>query len=194
MPEYLDAQPRVASRAACDLSPFDLADPEHVLRLKCYTWADQTERLERLDAAVVLARDTGITVDKADAADWLAAKLSQRPPSGLTVIYHSVFLIYPPREVIGQIMSMIADAGAQASEAAPLAWLSYESEALFGGSTQSPKMETRLQVWPGGAARKASRSDCIAPATSTKVSYSSIGSTPRTPWRGSRLSADRYQK
>lgn len=159
MPGHLDAQPVVASRAACDLSPFDLTDPDQVMRLKSYTWPDQIERLDRLDAAVKLAQQTGIAVEKADAADWLARRLSQRPASGLTVVYHSVFLIYPPREVIGQIMSTIAQAGVNATEEAPLAWLCYESEALFGGNRQSPVMQTRLQVWPGGDAQILNQSD-----------------------------------
>ena len=158
-PPHLDAQPQVASRAACDLSPIDLSDPAEVLRLKCYTWPDQAERLLRLDAAVRLAQQTRINVEKADAADWLARKLETRPAKGLTVIYHSVFLIYPPRDVIGQIMSLIADHGARATPAAPLAWLSYESEALFGGNRDTPMMETRLQVWPGGEACTLNRSD-----------------------------------
>ena len=158
-PRYLDAQPHVESRAACDLSPFDLSDPEQVMRLKCYTWPDQEERLSRLDAAVRLAQEAGTSVEKADAADWLARKLETRPAKGLTVVFHSVFLIYPPREVIGQIMSMIAAHGERATPDAPLAWLSYESEALFGGSTDTPMMETRLQVWPGGEAKRLNRSN-----------------------------------
>ncbi|MAN73442.1 MAG: hypothetical protein CME84_05060 [Henriciella sp.] len=158
-PRHLDAQPQIASRAACDLSPFDLSDPDQVMRLKCYTWPDQNERLSRLDAAVKLAQETGISVDKANAANWLEQKLMHRPAKGLTIVYHSVFLIYPPREVIGQIMSMIASYGMRASEAAPLAWLSYESEALFGGNRESPRMEARLQVWPGGEARTLNCSD-----------------------------------
>lgn len=155
----LGATAKVVSRAACDLNPIDVRDEEQVLRLKSYTWPDQRERLQRLDAAVALARETEISVEKADALDWLREKLAARPASGLTVIYHSVFLIYPPREVIGAIMSTIADAGTGATKDAPLAWLCYESEALFGGNTQSPGMLTRLQTWPGGDAVILNRSD-----------------------------------
>lgn len=158
-PPYLDIRPQVRSRAACDLSPFDLSDADQVLRLKCYTWPDQPERLARLDAAVRTARQAGTEVEKDDAARWLARKLDARPAQGLTVVYHSVFLIYPPREVIGEIMSMIADHGERATAEAPLAWLSYESEALFGGNRDTPMMETRLQVWPGGQVRTLNRSD-----------------------------------
>lgn len=152
-------EPVIMSRAACDISPIDVTVAEQALRLKSYVWPDQAERLERLDAAISLARDTGINLEKADAAEWLAAKLSARPSQGLTVVFHSVFLIYPPRETIAAIMSMIAAAGAAATAEAPIAWLCYESEALFGGNRTSPMMMTRLQTWPGGQERVLNRSD-----------------------------------
>lgn len=159
VPAHLDAVPEIASRAACDLSPIDLTDPEQVLRLKSYTWADQPERLARLDAAISLAQAQNVQVEPADAAAWLADRLAHRPATGLTVIYHSVFLIYPPRDVIAEIMQTIRSAGAQATDAAPVVWLSYESEALFGGDTDSPKMRARLETWPGGDIQTYAESD-----------------------------------
>lgn len=158
-PAHLGADIKIASRAACDLNPIDLSDDAAVLRLKSYTWPDQAERLARLDAAIALARETGVTVDKADAADWIEAKLAARPASGLTVVYHSIFLIYPPHEQIARIKAAIAKAGAAAAPDAPLAWLCYEPESLFGGDKTSPKMHTRLQVWPGGEAKVMAISD-----------------------------------
>ena len=151
VPEHLDADLAIASRAACDLKPIDLSDPEQVLRLTCYTWADQPERLQRLKAAIRLAQDCGTRVETADAVEWLKDRLENRASQGVTVIYHSTFLIYPPREVIADIMATIRQAGAAATSEAPLAWLSYESEALFGGDRTSPKMHARLETWPGGA-------------------------------------------
>lgn len=150
VPAHLDARVRIGSRQACDLKPFDLSEPDQALRLKCYTWADQPDRLERLDAAIRLAQANGTRVQQADAARWIAQRLNTRPADGLTVIYHSAFLIYPPREVIAEIVGTIRQKGAGASETAPLAWLSYESEALFGGDTTSPNMHARLETWPGG--------------------------------------------
>lgn len=158
-PKYLTAEPRIASRAACDLSPLDVSDPSQALKLKSYTWADQQDRLSRLDAAMALARETQVKVDRADAIPWLKHKLANRPATGLTVVYHSVFLIYPSREEIAEIMHLIATAGAQATDIAPLAWLCYESEALFDGDKASPLMYTRLQTWPGGDARELVRSN-----------------------------------
>lgn len=159
VPQHLDADLNIASRAACDLKPIDLSDPEQVLRLKSYTWADQEERLTRLEAAISLAQHRSTRVEQADAAEWLAERLANRPKVGVTVVYHSVFLIYPPRDVIAQIMQTIRDAGAEATSEAPLAWLSYESEALFGGDHTSPKMRARLETWPGGDVETYAESD-----------------------------------
>lgn len=159
VPAHLDANIDIASRAACDLSPIDLSDPDQVLRLKCYTWADQPERLNRLDAAIALAHDNGTKVEQADALDWLKHRLANRSKTGVTVIYHSIFLIYPPREIIAEIMQTIRDAGATATFEAPLAWLSYESEALFGGDRASPRMRARLETWPGGEVETYAESD-----------------------------------
>ena len=159
VPEHLDTKIEIGSRAACDLSPIDLSDPEAALRLKCYTWADQKERLDRLDATVRLAQENRTRVEPGDAAAWLAGKLADRPKSGVTVVYHSVFLIYPPRGVIAEIMDTIRSAGAAATPEAPLAWLSYESESLFGGDKASPKMRARLEMWPGNAVETYAESD-----------------------------------
>lgn len=158
-PEHLDSHLQIRSRAACDINPLDVSDPEQAVRLKCYTWADQVERLSRLDAAINLAIKKDTRVDKANAADWLSDILENRAASGLTVIYHSVYLIYPPREEIERTMQLIEEAGKRASEDNPLAWLCYESEALFGGNRDTPKMQTRLQVWPGGSTQFLNTSD-----------------------------------
>ena len=158
-PAHLDAAPVIASRAACDLNPIDLTNEAAFLRLKSYTWPDQAGRLARLDAAAELARHMGVRVEQADAVDWLAQKLTKRPSEGLTVIYHSVFLVYPSKEDVARMKRLIEEAGAAATETAPLAWLCFEPESLFGGDRASPRMQTRLQVWPGGEPRILNESD-----------------------------------
>ena len=158
-PQFLDQPLKIASRAACDLNPIDLTDPDAVRRLTAYTWPDQADRLARLAAAIQLAQAQGTTVQRANAANWLVDQLAKRPRSGVTVVYHSVFLIYPPRSEIAAIMSALQAAGAEATEEAPLAWLCYESEALFGGRRDTPKMQARLQIWPDGEAHTYAESD-----------------------------------
>lgn len=151
-PDHLDAKLDIASRAGCDLNPFDIHDPKEVLRLRSYVWADQTARLARFDSALALARNTGTHIEKADAADWLAQKLSARPDGQLTIVYHSIFLQYPPGDVIAEIMQRIRAAGDAATKNAPLAWLCFEPEVLFDAASPSHAMKTRLQTWPGGHA------------------------------------------
>jgi len=158
-PTHLDAVVDIGSRAACDLNPLDVSDPGAARRLKSYVWPDQPDRLQRLDAAIAVAVSSGTQVDQADAEAWLIEKLAQRPATGLTVIFHSVFLIYPPKEQIKRIMNLIAKHGADATSQAPLAWLCYESEGLFGGDHSNPQMQTRLQVWPGDETQILARSD-----------------------------------
>lgn len=156
---HLDARPEIAARAACDLSPVDLSDDTAVSRLKCYTWPDQFDRLERLDAAVSIAQARGTQVDKADALDWLRKRLANRPSGQLTVVYHSVFLIYPPKDVIESIIGLIEETGHAATTERPLAWLCMESEALFAGRRDTPRFEVRLKTWPGGESKLLARTD-----------------------------------
>jgi hypothetical protein len=162
-PENLEARPQVASRAACDQNPIDVSDPETALRLKSYVWPDQPERLARIDAAMALAIETGVKVDKADAADWLKAKLAARPATGLTVIYHSVFLQYPPADVRRALLAMTEAAGKEATPGRPLAWLCFEPGAFFQGPDQTGinpnDFITYLKVWPGGEEHRLLRSD-----------------------------------
>jgi hypothetical protein len=139
----------VRSRRACDLNPLDVADPVERLRLRSYVWPDQVDRLARFDAAVDLALATGVKVERANAADWLEARLAERSSSGLTVVYHSVFLQYPPRDERIRIVRAIEAAGARATAAAPLAWLRLEPEAVFGPRA-SNRFLIDLVTWPGG--------------------------------------------
>lgn len=106
-PSHLDARPEIAARTACDLTPIDLKDEAAITRLKSYTWPDQFDRLEKLDAAIEIAKERKTRVDQADALDWLKRQLASRQSGALTVVYHSVFLIYPPKDVIAEIMAVI---------------------------------------------------------------------------------------
>jgi len=142
----------VIERLGCDQNPIDVRDPDLALRLQSYVWADQAVRLARLRGAIALKRETGGTPVRADAADWTEAHA--HPAPGLaTVVYHSVFIQYPPAEIQARIRAAIAAAGAAATAEAPLAWLSMEPdpENLAGA------MEVRLTLWPGGEDRLLAR-------------------------------------
>lgn len=149
----IEAPLQVRRRAACDQNPLDIADAQQRLQLRSYVWPDQPDRLARFDGAVELALKSPDRVERADAGEWIARKLSQRDPDTPLVVYHSVFLQYPPRETQLAIRDAIEAAGARATAAAPLAWVRLEPEQLLDGVKGSPRMAADMIVWPGGARR-----------------------------------------
>lgn len=158
----------VRSRRACDLNPLDMRNPAERLRLRSYVWPDQTDRLARFDAAVDLALASGVDVERADAADWLESRLAERKSAGLTVVYHSVFLQYPPRDARARIVRAIEEAGARATPSAPLAWLRLEPEALFG-PPRSNRFLIDVVTWPGGARELLAETDGHVRFVDTRV-------------------------
>jgi hypothetical protein len=133
----------VASRAACDIAPIDLEDDAARLRLRAYVWADQPERLARLDGAMALARADGHRVAQADAAHWVDDRLCEAAPGYATVLYHSIMWQYMPAASREAIAAAVQAAGARATLEAPFAWLRFEPSAL------DVPPELRLTLWPG---------------------------------------------
>ncbi len=142
-----DARVEVAERRACDQNPIDVTDPERALRLQSYVWADQTLRLERLRAAIGLKQATGGVPERADAADWAEAHV--HPQEGVaTVVYHSSFIGYPSKAVQARIIAAIRSAGARATPASPVAWLSKEPDPANPAAAD----EVLLTLWDGTSA------------------------------------------
>lgn len=137
----------IDSRAACDQYPVDPCDPNDRLRLHSYIWPDQPARMERLNVAVELAHRSGLKVEKADASEWVKRKLAGALPQGTTVVYHSVFFQYPPREVREAIADAIEEAGTRASSDRCLAWVRFEPEAVIGGPRGSTRYVLNAVHW-----------------------------------------------
>lgn len=138
-----------SERLACDQAPIDVRDADQALRLRSYVWPDQFDRMERLDAAVAVARDAGAVVERADAGDWLAERLAGQLPEGTTVIYHSVFFQYPPQAVRDAITNCIETSGADASAQRQLAWVRFEPEVVLGGPAGSGRFVIDVRLWDG---------------------------------------------
>lgn len=142
----------IASRRGCDQAPVDPSDPADRLRLRSYVWADQRERLARLDAALDLAAASEVRVERADAAAWIAARLAGELPRGTTVVYHSVFFQYPPPATRAAIADAIADAGARASAERRLAWVRFEPADTWRspkGDASASAMQVDVVCWEG---------------------------------------------
>lgn len=140
----------IASRAACDQNPLDPANADDRLRLRAYVWADQSARLERLNAAMELSRETGLKVEKADAAAWVAARLAGDPPHGTRVVYHSVFLQYPSIEVRTAIAAAIEEVGVRTRGEAQLAWVRFEPDSILSGDRSSTRYVLNAVTWANG--------------------------------------------
>lgn len=149
----LDADLRIAARAACDRNPLDPASWEDRNRLLAYIWPDQSARLARLEAALDHAAARGWSVERADAADWLEAKLDVLPEGQATVVFHTIVWQYLGDETRGRVAAALADASTRATTDAPLAWARMEAD----GERDTAGL--RLTLWPGGEERAIGRAD-----------------------------------
>jgi hypothetical protein len=153
----LDVPAIVVERSGCDRSPVDPTTEDGRLTLMSYVWADQVERFARLKGAIEVAREVPATVERADAFDWLAGRISRRRPGTATVVFHSVVALYFSSDERGRLASMLADAGGQATADEPLAWLRLEhrdtGDPTAPGWSRLGNPEVRLTAWPGGEER-----------------------------------------
>ncbi|MDP9836102.1 hypothetical protein J2T09_000844 [Neorhizobium huautlense] len=148
-----DAEITIASRLGCDLNPLDVTSEDDRLRLKSYVWADQPDRMQRLDAALMLAVDNPPPVERADALEWLPRELVKPPTGAVRVVYHSIAWQYLPAALRARGEATIAEAGKRATKDQPLARLQMEADDRQDGATIS------LQIWPTGEIRELGRVD-----------------------------------
>jgi hypothetical protein len=87
----LSGESKIASRAGSDIAPLNLENESDRLRLRAYIWADQSERLARLDAAIQVARQGSVRLEKADAAHFVNHQLASRKGGDCLVLFHSAF-------------------------------------------------------------------------------------------------------
>ena len=170
-PAHLDADVHVAERRGCDPRPVDPTTPDGRATLRASVWADQVERLERLDGACLLAGRVPAIVDAEGAGTW-AARMLATPAGGVaTVVFHSVVLQYVAEAERTAFLTALADAGRRATDRAPLAWLRLEPERLDELDRGTPFC-VRLATWPGGADRRVASSG----AHGASVRWLAVGS------------------
>ena len=144
-PPPVDAELTVREGHGCDLHPIDLRDPAQRERLRGYVWADQTERLERLNAAIETALTALPQLERADAAEWVERRIAAAPAAGVArVLLHSVVWNYLTEETRRRIAQQMERAGTACRSDAPLAWLHFEL------NPRAEAAQLRLTMWPGG--------------------------------------------
>ena len=136
----------VIGRHGVDLTPLDpLTDGD---RLLAFVWADQAQRIDQLEAALEVARALPVDLDKADAAQWIEARLAEPQSEGTSrLVYHSIAFQYFPPASQQRVAAAIERAGVRATEMTPIGWLRFERMP----DEQDPTL--RLKCWPGGEDR-----------------------------------------
>jgi hypothetical protein len=136
----------IVSARGCDIQPMDATEPAVEARLAAYVWAEKPERLERLRAAIGMVRAHGVRLDKADAADWLEARLAEPQAAGVTrVLMHSVVWQYLPEDRQRRVRAAMEAAGARATAERPLGWAMMEPNRAVAHQV------IRVMSWPGHA-------------------------------------------
>jgi hypothetical protein len=139
------AEAEIAERRGCDASPIDPATPEGRLSLLSFVWPDQPARATRLRAALDLAAELPVPIDREAATAWTAKRLGKQHPGKATLLYHSIVAQYMSEEERTAFHRQVEEAGARASDDAPLAWLRMEPA--------GERAEVWLSTWPDGVER-----------------------------------------
>ncbi|MFN3456684.1 MAG: DUF2332 domain-containing protein [Novosphingobium sp.] len=141
-----EAEVEIIGIRGCDRAPVNLADPEAALRLKSYVWAEVTERIGRIDAAIALAAQRAPNLVQLDAGDFVAERLAAPQDEDTTrVVFHSIVWQYLPPETRARIEALMAEAGARADAKRRLAWVMLET------NRETFRHELSVRYWPGGA-------------------------------------------
>ncbi|PHQ68853.1 MAG: hypothetical protein COB93_09585 [Sneathiella sp.] len=148
-----DAPLEITSRAGCDLAPINPGSVEDRERLLSYIWADQPDRFARTVSALDIAAKSNIRVETRDALDWLKERTATKYDGAAHVIYSTIAWQYLPEAARAKGEDIIRTAGAKATEAAPLAWVSKETD------DASPGAGLSITLWPGGERREVGRAD-----------------------------------
>ncbi len=163
--------PPVVDRIGVDPHPIDVNDGAVALVLESFIWPDQLERLDRLRAAVTVARSVPavlqrVAVDGAgsagpgsggpgDLADALETLLSEPLPDGrLRAVMHSIVWQYVPRSVRWRVTAAVEAAGERSSPDRPLAWVRFETD-----EWDRRRAAVWVRTWPGGADRLVAHAD-----------------------------------
>lgn len=134
----------IESVKGCDIHPIDVREESAANRLMSYIWPEMPERFARMHAAIRMIRELSVDLIQADAADFVEARLATMQVAGTTrVLMHSIVWQYLPQDKQQKIRSAMLDAGARATAARPLAWISLETNrATF-------RHELKVCYWPG---------------------------------------------
>lgn len=133
--------PEVAWRAGIDLNPLDVGDRGDVDWLSCLIWPGERGRVERLRAAVGVARRHPPPLVKGDLLADLPRVAARAPSDATLVVYHTAVLAYVDEAKRRAFASTVAELGA--------VWLSNEADGVLPDLDVGSKAGSFLLVRDG---------------------------------------------
>jgi hypothetical protein len=116
-----DGQIQITRRQGSDLEPLDVTNQDDRERLLAYIWADQADRLARVEAALEIAARDPPQLERAEAAAWMERTIDTKPEAGVArVLMHAVAMQYAAEETRERIAAHAARVGSQATDGRPV--------------------------------------------------------------------------
>jgi hypothetical protein len=127
----------IVERAGCDLAPLDPSDEDDVNIIRSFVPPDATTDLLALDDALAVAARSDVRVQRADAVEWLSAKLAAPHSRSVhTVVWHSMFWGYLSADAQERVEQALSAASARG----PVARIAFEPRAWH----ESPRLQVTV--------------------------------------------------
>ncbi|OQZ93766.1 hypothetical protein BST11_00145 [Mycobacterium alsense] len=140
---------RIIERGGFDIAPIDVTAAGGEMTVLSYVWPDQGARLERLRAAIAVARDVPANLERRTAADAVAGLTLAE--GALTVLWHSITWQYLSESERAAVRDGVEALGARAGARSPFAHLTLEPwRAASPGPGGPIEFAVRARSWPGG--------------------------------------------
>ncbi|WP_231639777.1 DUF2332 domain-containing protein [Mycobacterium sp. Marseille-P9652] len=141
-----DGALRIAERCGYDISPIDVTVADGELTVLSYVWPDQSARTDRLRGAIAVARSVPARIERATAADAVAAMTLAE--GTLTVLWHSITWQYLSGAEREAVRGAVDELAARADGRSPFAHLTLEPAREGPGAPV--RFLVRARTWPGG--------------------------------------------
>ncbi len=145
-------------RIGIDPHPIDPTSDEGRVTLLSFVWPDQTERFDRLVAAIDVARQVParlVATGSRTTAAVLDDELEQPAEAGVaTVVQHSIVWQYVPVDERPAIAAVIERRGRDATPDSPLVWVRYEPD-----EWDRTRAAVWVRCWPAGGDRLVAHAD-----------------------------------
>jgi hypothetical protein len=134
--------PEIAWRAGLDLNPLDVTNDEDVRWLSCLVWPGESDRQQRLAAAIATARRDPPAVHRGDLVSDLPSLASQAPQGLHLVVYHC--------SVLYQVAADQRERFAATVRGLNASWLSSEAPGIVQGTSRTSQDELQCVLTRDG--------------------------------------------